>query len=191
VGGFRGPGRPPGPGYALDARYNHDHWYPARGYAFGSLPVGSVSIGYHGSNYFYRAGVWYRPYGGRYIVDLPPPGIFVPLLPPAYSTVWYSGRSYYYANGVYYTAAPGQGYTVVDAPPGVETAEAAPPAPAPVSAVPEPIVYPRNGQSPQQTDADRAECNVWAGGQPNAASNISVFQRGFAACLDGRGYTVR
>ncbi|CAN5299370.1 DUF6515 family protein [soil metagenome] len=207
--GHPGPG--PGRGQlVLDARYHHDHYYPRPGYTVGVLPGGAVAVGWRGGNYYYHGGVWFRPYGRSYIVAAPPPGIFVPLLPPAYSTVWLGGSPYYYANGVYYANAGAQGYTVVAPPPGAEDAEPPiaqappppayqppPPQPAPPPPQPrraasvEPIVYPRNGQSPQQTEADRADCNAWANTQPRATSDISVFQRGFAACLDGRGYTVR
>ncbi|CAN5137624.1 hypothetical protein BH09PSE6_BH09PSE6_15480 [soil metagenome] len=207
-------GRPPGgpgPGrgqFVLDARYHHDHYYPRPGYTVGALPGGAVAVGWRGGNYYYHGGVWFRPYGRSYIVAAPPPGIFVPLLPPAYTTVWYSGSPYYYANGVYYSNAGAQGYTVVAPPPGAEGEPAiaqAPPPPPPTLPPPpqpqppvqraagpvEPIVYPRQGQTFQQTEADRADCNAWANGQPRATSDISVFQRAFAACLDGRGYTVR
>jgi alkanesulfonate monooxygenase SsuD/methylene tetrahydromethanopterin reductase-like flavin-dependent oxidoreductase (luciferase family) len=65
-----------------------------------------------------------------------------------------------------------------------------PPAPPPKPA-PDPIIYPRGGQSPEQTEADRQACNRWATTQPSAMADASVFQRAMAACLDGRGYTVR
>ena len=64
-----------------------------------------------------------------------------------------------------------------------------PPAPAPRSA--DPIFYPRNGQSAEQTEADRQDCNRWATTQPNAMNDASIFQRATFACMDGRGYTVR
>ncbi|OYU46148.1 MAG: hypothetical protein CFE44_03725 [Burkholderiales bacterium PBB4] len=54
-----------------------------------------------------------------------------------------------------------------------------------------PITYPRNGQSAAENARDIDECNQWANAQVGAAGNASVFQRGFAACMDGRGYTVR
>ena len=56
---------------------------------------------------------------------------------------------------------------------------------------PDPIIYPRNGQSAQQTEADRQECNRWATTQPSAMSDASVFNRATEACMDGRGYTLR
>ena len=64
------------------------------------------------------------------------------------------------------------------------------PVPAPQSA-PQPVIYPRNGQTAAKTDSDGNACSEWAGAQPNATTDASVFHRGFAACMDARGYTVR
>lgn len=80
-------------------------------------------------------------------------------------------------------------YVYVDPPP-------APPPPLtmaqPVPSKPaEPIVYPSRGQSAEQTEADRQECNRWATTQPSAMADASVFHRATLACLEGRGYTVR
>lgn len=193
-----GRGRAPAPhatgpqgGLHFDQRYHHDHYYPARGYAMPALPTGAVSIRFGGGDYFVHGGVWFRPFGGRFVVTLPPIGIVVPLLPPAHVSLWIGGAPYYYANGVYYAPAPGQGYAVVAPPPGAETAQPAAPAPAPAASRPDPIIYPRNGQSAAQTEADRQECNRWATTQPAAMADGQVFQRATEACLDGRGYTVR
>jgi len=172
----------------FDARYGHNHYYPSRGFVYGTLPVGAVSVGFGGGNYFFHGGVWFRPYGGRYVVVEPPIGIFLPVLPPDYATVWVGSVPYYYADGVYYNVAPGRGYVVVAPPPGVDTTQTvAPPAPA----APDPIYYPRNNQSAAQTEADRRDCNTWATSQPNAMADAKVFQRATDACMDGRGYTVR
>lgn len=177
-------------GWRLDERYHHDHYYPPRGYALPALPRGSISIGFGGGNLFFHGGVWFRPVGGRFIVTVPPIGVTLPILPPAYSSLWIGGVPYYYANGVYYAAAPGQGYRVVTPPTGIETA---PPIQqsAPVPVLPEPIIYPRSGQTPAQTEADRQDCNRWATTQPSALADAQVFQRAMAACMEGRGYTVR
>jgi hypothetical protein len=174
----------------FDGRYGHNHYYPARGFVYATLPVGAVSVAFGGGNYFFHGGVWFRPYGGHYVVVEPPIGIFVPVLPPDYATVWIGGIAYYYANGVYYNVAPGQGYVVVAPPPGADTAQTTPP-PAPKPATPEPIYYPRNNQSAAQTEADRRDCNTWATSQPSAMADAKVFQRATDACMDGRGYTVR
>jgi hypothetical protein len=188
-----GPGPRGRPGYGrggprFDGRYNHNHYYPARGYISGVLPVGAVTISFGGASYFFQSGVWWRPYGGRYIVVDPPIGIYVPLLPPDYVTLSLGGAPYYYADGVYYAPAPGQGYQVVAPPPGADVAQPAPP---PAPAAPDPIIYPRNSQSAAQTEADRRDCNAWATTQPNAMADAKVFARASEACMDGRGYTVR
>ena len=228
-------GQPP---LRLDHRYHHDHYYPTRGYAFAAVPRDSVRIGFRGGDYYYHAGVWLRPEGGRFIVGAPPFGIIVPVLPPAYATIDVGGAPYYYANGVYYAPAPGQGYAVVQPPPGAEAdgddqayaeAGATPPSydpqqgqqpygPQPYNAPPpngqpsygpqqpyapqaaaqpraggsggEPIVYPRNNQPPQQVEADKTDCFRWAT-QNSVGSSAPVFQRAFAACMDGRGYSVK
>jgi hypothetical protein len=179
--------RPPAafrtPHIRFDPLYRHDHYYPAPGYAVPTLPMGSLSIRFGNASFFFHSGVWYRPSGSRFVVVLPPVGIYVSVLPPAFVTLWLAGSVYYYANGVYYAPAGSAGYVVVAPPPGADSAQPA--------AAPEPIFYPRNGQSPEQTEADRRECNRWATTQPNAVADASVFQRAVAACMDGRGYTVR
>ena len=190
--GHGGPGWSGGHarGYVdFDARYGHNHYYPSRGFIYGTLPIGAVSVGFGGGNYFFHGGVWFRPYSGRYIVVQPPLGIYLSVLPVDYATIWVGGLPYYYADGVYYNQAPGQGYVVVAAPPGADAAQATAPPPAPPA--PEPIFYPRNNQGAAQTEADRRECNAWATTQPKAMADAKVFQRATDACMDGRGYTVR
>ncbi|MBV8126000.1 MAG: hypothetical protein JO370_18220 [Paucibacter sp.] len=183
--------------FRLDSRHHLDHYYPAPGYFVHGLPAGAVSVGFRSDGYFFHGGVWYRPWGGGFRVVVPPFGIIVPVLPPAYVTLMVGGAPYYYANGVYYTMAPGgPGYAVVDAPPGVEGAApvsmpAQPPAVPPVATRPEPVIYPRNGQSPAQLEADRQDCNRWATTQPSAMADASIFNRAVDACMDARGYTIR
>ncbi len=58
-------------------------------------------------------------------------------------------------------------------------------------AVPDPIFYPRNGQSAAQIEADRQDCSRWATTQPKAMADASIFQRAIFACMDGRGYSAR
>lgn len=185
----RGPG--PGPSMqgrmVFDSRYHHDHYYPAPGFVAHGLPRGSISIGFGADNFFFQSGVWYRPYGPRFRVILPPVGIIVPILPYSYVSLRIGGLPYYYANGVYYATAPG-GYAVVDPPVGADMAQPAPP---PVPPRPEPIVYPRNGQNAAQTEADRQDCNRWATTQSSAMNDAAVFNRAVEACMDGRGYSMR
>jgi hypothetical protein len=98
------------------------------------------------------------------------------------------GVPFYYGpyGGPWY--APGPVYAV---PPPVVYAEppeqSAPPAKAP----PEPIFYPRSGQSAAQLEADRQACNRWATTQPSAMADAGVFHRATQACMDAHGYTSR
>lgn len=191
------------PGLFFDQRHHHDHYYPARGYVVPVLPGGALTIRHGGLPYHFHGGVWFSSRGGRFAVVLPPVGIIVPLLPPAYVSLWIGGGRYFYANGVYYAPAPG-GYAVVPPPPQADTASTSPPttgsatspgapSPGPLASSPplEPVIYPRNGQSATQTETDRQDCNRWATTLPAALADAEVFQRAIAACMDGRGYTVR
>ncbi len=83
------------------------------------------------------------------------------------------------------------GYVVVQPPP-VAYYQEPPPAREPATRrPPDPIFYPREGQSAAQTEADRQACNRWAMTQPGAIAEASVFHRATLACMEGRGYTVR
>ena len=181
------PAHPVPPPLGLDQRFHHDHYYPRPGFVPPRLPGGAISIAHGGRDWFFHGGVWFRLDGGRYVVAVPPVGIVVPVLPPAYVTLWVGGNYVYYANGLYYAPAPG-GYAVVAPPPGADTATLVTPPPPPPANM---VIYPRNGQGTAQIDADRQACNEWAAGQPGGRSDPGVFQRGFEACMDARGYTVR
>jgi len=187
-GDYRRGGDP----WRFDPRYSHNHYYPSVGYVAYGLPGGSLSIAFGTGHLFFNSGVWFRPYGGyadRYVVIAPPVGVMVPVLPPDCVTVWVGNTMYYYVNGAYYLPTPGRGLAVVSPPPSAEAAQAT--VPAPIKPPPTPVIYPRNGQSPAQTEVDRQECNRWATTQQAALLDADVFQRAVAACMDGRGYTVR
>jgi hypothetical protein len=179
----------PGP-IRLDQRYHHDRYYPARGYAMPALPNGAISVAFGREHFFFHSGVWLRPFGASFQVVLPPIGIQVPILPQDCVTIWIGGSRYFYANGVYYAGAPNAGYVVVAPPAEADSAQTTPP-PQAVKPPPVPVIYPRNGQSAAQTEADRQDCNRWATTQPAAMADGEVFQRAVAACMDARGYTVR
>jgi hypothetical protein len=176
------------PTLRLDPLYRHNHYYPAVGYVAVGLPSGSIAVQFQGVSFYFASGVWYRPSGVRFVVVVPPVGIVVPVLPAAYVTLRFGTGVYYYANGVYYAPAVRGGYVVVAPPPGVEGAQPqAQAAPLP----PAPRYEPRFGQSAAQTEADLRECNRWATTQREAVEDADVFRRAVAACMDGRGYTVR
>jgi hypothetical protein len=60
-------------------------------------------------------------------------------------------------------------------------------------------VYPRNGQSSEQTQNDRYECHSWAVNQTGfdptrgaqQSGNTADYHRAMIACLDARGYSAR
>ncbi|MGZ6290915.1 MAG: DUF6515 family protein [Syntrophales bacterium] len=180
----------------VDSRYNHNHYYPARGHFVDELPRGHHVVVHGGTRFFFFGGVWYRPYGTRFEIIAPPFGIVVPFLPPYYTTIWVGGIPYYYANEVYYVQNPG-GYMVVEPPQG-EVVQAPPP-------VGQLFIYPRKGQNEQQQANDRYECHRWSsgqtgydptqppGGMPQAqmTQKYADYKRAMSACLDGRGYTVK
>lgn len=175
------------------------YYYPPRGYVAHVLPRSVVVVRHHHYNYWYGGGVWYRPYGTRYVVVAPPVGVFVSVPPSFYSTLWLGGVPYYYANDAYYVWRESRrAYEVVAPPPGVATAS--------VDPVTEDIfVYPSEGQGEEQLAFDRYECHRWAsdetgfdpvqpwGGVPEdqAGAVRSAYLRAMTACLEGRGYTVR
>jgi hypothetical protein len=180
----------------MDSRYHHEHAYPVRGHYVDALPRGHHVMAYGRSRYYFHGGVWYRPYGQRFIVVAPPFGLVVPFLPLYYTTLWVGGLPYYYANEVYYTQIAG-GYMVTEPPKG-EIVEA----PTPEEQL---FIYPRKGQSEKQQSNDRYECHRWAvdqthydptqppGSAPEAQPNQkrAEYHRAMGACLDARGYTVK
>ncbi len=189
----------PARGQWWDGAHGHARAYPVPGWRTRTLPQHSRVIFYGGVRYGFYDGTWYSPGPSGYLVVRPPYGVVVGDL-PAFATVLTIGAvSYWYANGIYYRNLPGGGGYEVVAPPVSASTVAAP--------VSDKLyIYPRNGQSAEVQASDEYECHRWAvtqsGFDPTAnatASNtatIDVSKRGDygraqAACLDGRGYTVR
>ena len=185
----------------MDGRYAHNHYYPSRGYVAPVLPRGYITVDHFHDHYYYSGGIWYRPYGGRFVVIAPPLGVFVPVLPPFYTTVWFGGIPYYYANDSYYVwRATDNQYEVVEPPDGSgdSASTQAPPSD-------DVFIYPKNGQSEDQQSTDRYECHSWASGQSgfdptkagggvapqDANSKRADYNRAMTACLEGRGYSVK
>ena len=65
-----------------------------------------------GVNFYYANGIWYKPYGRKYVVCRAPIGIRVKYIPRGYQRVRINGVKYYTYNGVWYTKKRGY-YTVV------------------------------------------------------------------------------
>jgi hypothetical protein len=126
-------------------------------------------------------------------------GLYFSALPLDYSTYWWGGIPYYYADDTFYTwdGSVGQ-YETIEPPPEVEQQ-------AQSQAGSDLIAYPKNGQSDQQQAKDKSDCRQWAvtqsgydpagaataGAAATAASNRGDYLRAQAACLEGRGYSVR
>jgi hypothetical protein len=181
-----------------DARFNHNHYYPGRGYYVGGLPRERFEVVRGPNHFFFYGGVWYAPRGPGFVVIGAPIGVFVPVLPPFYTTVWVGGLPYYYADDAYYLYRGPQGYEVVD-PPDERAATTQAPASDNL------FIYPKNGQSADQQASDKYDCHRWAtsqsgfdptqpggGGDPQQTGpNRQAYQRAMTACLEGRGYTVK
>ncbi len=180
------------------SHYDRGKYYPERGRHVDRAPRAAVEIRHRTHPYYYHRGTWYRPDGPRFLVVAPPLGLVVPVLPRYYSTFWFGGYPYYYANDVYYVYRPQmQGYVVTAPPPVAETVGSTPAS--------ELFVYPMEGQDEPLQASDRYECHAWAvretgfdpvrpqGGVGAAdwSRKREDYQRALAACLTGRGYSVR
>ena len=106
-----------------------------------------------------------------------------------YSGPYYGGYYAYPYPG--YIVGPGVAeYVVVNPAPGDQVVRSGQPVPAAAHA-PDPIFYPKTGQTPAKIESDTQECNRWATTQAGAMSDASIFQRATFACMEGRGYSVR
>lgn len=83
-------------------------------------PAASRVVVYSGVRYHYHAGVYYKPYGNKYVVVRPPVGLFVSVLPVGYTTVTFGNVPYFVAGGVYYVRRSPNQYEVVEAPQKIE-----------------------------------------------------------------------
>ena len=161
------------------------------------LPGGHETIRVGRSDYHYRDGVFYRPYGpNRFVVVGAPIGARIRTLPFGYVSFYLGPRRYFYSNYAYYWWDPrASEYVVVDEPQGADQAVAT----ATESGGGDVFVYPKDGQTDEQRDRDRYECYTWAVEQthfdPSAGaadtSKSGDYRRAFSACLEGRGYTVK
>jgi hypothetical protein len=125
-------------------------------------------------------------------------GLYFATLPLYYSTYWWDGVPYYYADNTYYrwNGSVSQ-YETVSPPPGLASQGGA----GTQAGGSELIAYPKNGQSQEQQGKDKFECHRWAAGQTGfdptqvtgatPAGKRSDYYRAQAACLEGRGYSVK
>ncbi|HEY4365798.1 MAG TPA: hypothetical protein VGN07_01070 [Steroidobacteraceae bacterium] len=178
------------------------------GPGFHGNPGLHAAPGFHGSPAFHggfygRPGFYPRPYYGRGYYYGPRGwyggfalGTFVTTL-PYYSTYWWGGVPYYYYDDTYFRYNDAVRQYQVVAPPG-NTSDASSTAPEQPAST-DLFAYPKTGQSAEQQKTDRYECHSWAVGQsgfdPTAGTADSAkrsdYQRAEAACLTGRGYSVK
>lgn len=154
-------------------------------------PLSAEAQSRHGGGYGHGGGYSYRHGHGHHGGGYWGPGVFLGGLAIGIGLGSYNDR--YPA----YPAYPGYpGYVVVEPPPvyyplpvqRLPLPLAAPPA---QRSAADPVIYPRNGQSAAQTEADRLACNRWATTLPSAMADASVFNRATDACMDGNGYSIR
>jgi hypothetical protein len=188
-------------------RYIRGPWYYTRyikpfprrfhpiGFRINILPRPYIRVVIGGLPYFYFSGVYYRPYASGYIVVSAPIGAFISSLPEGFIAFTIGLTTYYYVNDAYYIWDDMRGgYVVVEKPAGADEAIKN-------ATSGRLIVYPNKGQDEEQQAKDRYECHRWAvdesGIDPTledeefAEEDSDIYRRAIAACLEGRGYTVK
>ncbi|WP_449431022.1 DUF6515 family protein [Pseudomonas putida] len=192
-----GPGHRPGGDWQGRPDGHGNGWGPGPQYRPGHtvehFADRSWKVPYHGQDYFYSGGYWYRPHGGSYIVVTPPYGVRVDYLPSYAREVWLGGALFFLVADTYYQyLADSREYVVVQPP------VAAPMAPAANGY--DVVAYPMYGQGQEQQEQDRYQCHRWAvsqsGFDPATAAyappgNVAdTYRRALGACFSGRGYSV-
>jgi hypothetical protein len=175
-GGFHGGG---GSFHGSGAVHGGVQHYQSRGGYRGGAYGGA-----YGRGYGWRGGGYgWGGYGGAGWLGY---GLFFAALPLVYSTYYWDGVPYYYADDNYYQWDSTAGeYETVQPPAAIASqAAAAPPA--------QLFAYPTNGQSAEQQTKDRRDCEQWATGQAGSdAAKRDDYLKAEAACLTGKGYSVR
>ncbi|MGZ5183572.1 MAG: hypothetical protein ACXWCV_00970 [Caldimonas sp.] len=157
------------------------------GFSAGAGSQGHWNRGGHGGGWNHR-GHWNHGYWGPGPFWWGGLGLGLGLGAIVYSAPYYGG---YYAYPGYLVEPGIADYVVVDPVPRAPVVRSTgQPVPAPARA-PDPIFYPKEGQTPAKTEADRQDCNRWATTQAGAMSDASIFHRATLACMEGRGYTVK
>lgn len=90
---------------------------PRRGAVVTSLDRRASIIRYNNVKYRFHAGVWYKPYGAKWVVVRPVAGMRIKVLPVGYRRLVVNRNAYYYYYGSFYKKS-GNAYVVVEAPVG-------------------------------------------------------------------------
>ena len=176
----------------------------AGGHAFGGPSSSAHGRGRHGAGRRGRSDSRFSAanrIGARRGWFVPGHGYFFASLPPYCALVYWQGTGFYYADDIYYEwNGTAGGYQEVEPPAGlvqqVDRQNAADT---------DPFVFPVEGQTNAQLEADRADCDRWAAAQagfdPGTARPREKAADGFAArrddyaradrlCLEARHYAV-
>jgi hypothetical protein len=169
--------------------------YYSVGFTLEILPSPYVRIVVGSLPYYYAHGTFYRPYSSGYIVVSAPIGAVVTTLPSGYIAFSIGLDTYYFVNDAYYVwDEPRDGFVVVSKPQGAERAMEQ-------ATQGRLYVYPNEGQSAEQQAKDRYACHLWAVSESGVDPTVEEqeysdreqydYKRAMAACLEGRGYTVK
>lgn len=172
----------------------HYHFYPV-GYHVEVLPRSYIRIVVSGFPYYYLGGIYYRSFNSGYVVVSAPIGAVVTTLPVGFIAFSLGVMTYYFVNDTYYQwDEPREAYVVVEKPEGADEAIAD-------ATAGRLFIYPKEGQSEEQQARDRYECHRWAVTESRVDPTLADetysdeqrrdYQRAMAACLEGRGYTVK
>lgn len=184
---YRERDRPTRPQVVLNRHYHHP------GHQIRRLPTGIRRLYHRPFPLYYFGGTYYRPYSGGFVVVSAPLGVRVRSLPIGFVTLTFGSSRYYYVNDVYYQRF-GTEYIVVEAPRRRTTQVASN-----VYTSGDWQIYPRYGQTDATLQQDRYECHLWAfdrthydPSQPHQDNRRrGDYYRAQAACLEGRGYTIK
>lgn len=181
-----------------DGAHGHNRHYQPPGRVVVLPPRPPAPVLWGGVSYRFWDGLWVTSGSRGWVTVRPPLGIVVQDLPSWRTTITIGGLPYYYLNGSYYRPRSDSGYEVVAAP--VAQSDTAS-----TSGNERLFIYPRHDQGAERQASDEYECHRWAAQQsgfdPTGAATgqgtmvsthgRSDYRRAQAACLEGRGYTVR
>ncbi|GAA4947346.1 DUF6515 family protein [Halioxenophilus aromaticivorans] len=170
-----------------------NQYYHLPGHEIHRLPTGIRRLYYRPYPLYYFGGTYYRPHSGGFVVVRAPIGVRVRTLPLGFATFTFGSTVYYHVNDIFYRRY-GSEYVVVDAPTNNYTVPVAS-----TYSSGDWAIYPRYEQSDEELQQDRYECHLWAFDRTNYDPSMPQqdsrlrgdYYRAQAACLEGRGYTVK
>jgi len=201
--GYGHPGFVGGAGHYWGGGYWGGRFWPGVRYGVGFswflpvLPFGYATYYWGGLPYYYYDNAYYQwdPSYNGYVATDPPPVVQSGSNEPAPGDVP-DGSD---APSADYVPAPQSNYSPPPAANSVDSSAASAGPRGNWSSASDVFVYPRNGQSEQQTATDKFECHKWSASQtgfdPTRSMNLqgtsADYRRAMGACLDARGYSVK